>query len=368
MIFLKIYSYDLGIFPYYRNYDFLWVVVLQHLIFLLFVMLGFHIFRVNDNRGDFRNYNLPVSHFWSSEILLIVVFFVYIYLLNNAGLILLSGDYYARQYSDYSSNYFFFSIGILGIVVSLLEGYIVSESWKKLVLLITIFVVCVVPLFLGSRNYTFQVLLYFVYYVYCMISVNRYSRNLYLVLFLLAFYFGGQLVNVLRWYAFDFNMDLAVLQFISDSFNELASYELLVDRLSLGLLSNGVLGYWGFFSDLLSRLIPSFLYSIFGFDRADYYNLSWRVLDPIVWGNSSSLFGVRVGLVGNIHLLIGGWAVPLIGFMYGWLFTLRYYHSLIAVVAVLTIPYGPMAWSYFFIALFFVIIFKILFKWLPSHL
>jgi hypothetical protein len=350
------YLYSIGYYPYNIEYEYLFNAIMHSIIFFIFLWIGIYYFNKKNKLTKKLKYPTKQNY-----LILIIILAINIYIVTSVGFILFSSDYFSRFESNFSSNYQYFCVGLLYIYFNNLENQKIEKGYNLFLQLFILCLIIILNLLTASRNFSFQIIigLLILYFSKSQINLLKIKNILLFYIFFMIPYLAGQFINVVRWYGIDFNLADIVLQFSSDSFNELASYEQVLEKLGINSFGKGVMELDDFLYDLISRLVPSFIYKCLELNRLDYYNQSWLVLEPIIYGTNDALFGIRIGLVGNIHVLLGSVYVPIWGIFYAWLLTRSTYHAIITLTCVSSIAYGPIVIFYLLIGIAFINFYKL---------
>lgn len=330
------YSYT-GFFVDYGNY----LNVLVYYIMFVVVFFG-TLFLSKVNR-------VPVLTN-SSQMIRIALFLfaisVFVKVFQTKSL-LFSGDYYARFDTDLDllSNIMPSVFGIISVSLLKRRSVLDRESGNfNCVVLIVI--VSVISSLGGSRSTIFYVFIALSFHSFRISIGHSYLKPiLYLVVSLIIYYFLGQVYNVVRWYGLDISWDDAIFAVLGDSFPEFRSHSLAYDIVSAGGDENFVpYGLKGWLINLFAYIFPGPVFDLVGLDRGLEFNGLWKnYFEQIFWANGNAAFGIRTGLIGEISLSLGCYAVAVFASLYAFLLRIIRSKTIVTTVLVGTIPYGATA-------------------------
>lgn len=261
-----------------------------------------------------------------------------------SGVSLFSGNYYARFSTD---------LGLLTNIAPTLFCLIALNSlskigWKSVFgfrISAMTALIAAISLLAGSRSTAFFVGVGVLYaysvrsYVYEQRSVPtiKFQR---LMLLLFVIYSIGQLVNAIRWEGLSLTGETVILSILGDSFPEFRSHSYVQSDVGgIGWEYFGILRWMLNFS---AYFFPEVVYNAFDLSRSNVFNMIWtEYFRYIFWGNQEDLFGIRVGLIGEISLALGPVFLIPVAILYAFMLRFAGSHSfVVAVCLISTIPYG----------------------------
>lgn len=347
IIWLRHYLFNKGMFPYDIDYDSLNIALRNESLFILFFIISFVIF----GKGKKETTDSKVSSYSISTVHSVNLFLLFITLVANlytfktTGSVLLTGDYMARWEVKLSATWLYIPQITVAAFFYNIEKRLGEYNKKKIAVYIALFFsIMILNALSGSRSLLFTIILFLLYIFFKHFKTKfNFKFAIKFVVIFSFIYLLGQLYNVVRWYALKFDYLDLILQINADSFPELRSYVAAIDNMGTSY-GNLHFGFLNFCNDFISRILPSFFYDIFGLNRMHYYNSSWtNFLDPIIYGKIISTFGIRIGLVGEIDLLLGFVYIILFAIAYGYLFNIFRCNIVIAVFLIRSIVYGVTA-------------------------
>lgn len=346
---IRPYLYEQGIIPFLSEFEGKNQALGMHLLFLLLLVTAVKHINMKPIKRKI-NYQ-PFSRFEPHRLNL---FFLISLILNDAilisktGMILLSGNYYERMYSSEVRSaafvmlpYIFISLFFFNLDAQ--SSCFIKKHWRQYIILLLIGLS--LDLLAAGRSLAFFCL------TYGMLQLVKHFQNswsnkkitIVICIIFLSAYFIGQIFNVIRWYGQSFSYEQILLEFNSDSFNEMQSYTIAIQNLG-PRYGHYLFGWNCFILDMISRLTPSFIYSTFSLDRLTYWNSTWKVhLQPIFYPNGQQGVedvGIRIGLVGELDLLLGHISFFVFAYIFAWATTRSRYRLVFAACAVYSIPYG----------------------------
>ena len=341
--------FEAGLIPFFFEYRGMGQAIKMHFIFLIAFAI-FAAFFQKTTKQHLSQKN-PLQTFETHGL---NIFLLSVLLLNNiilviqTGPMLFSGNYFERMTSDeYRSAVF---VLLPKILLSVFFFNLSNHSFQFIrkhirtygrMLIIAIGL----DMLTAGRSLTFFAL------IYTMLLATKHLQNIWStkrivftsILVFIGAYILGQIFNVVRWYGFDFSLNQLLLQFNSDAFNELRSYSTAIENLgqAYGSLT---FGWSRFIADIISRILPGFMYSPFSINRLAYWNSSWKEhLQYIFYPGGQQQegdVGIRVGLIGEIDLLLGPVALLIFAFIFAWALTKSRYRLIFGACAIYAIPYG----------------------------
>jgi hypothetical protein len=341
---------ELGIIRWEPEYPMLPTALLWQAIFVVGIYVFYRIFMFLQKDRDRPEIKIAIVNVSEAKIFLYIIIITNIIILLKNGIVLLAGDYQARFEMDASSveklyiPHIFWGLFFLNIFNS-------GIGFKRIISLFKweLFLATALSVLISTRGFAFLVIfsLLYIYIIRSKVKVDyKYTIFRFLPIFF-GVYFIGQLVNVIRKHGLSVEPLEILITLNGDSFNEIRSFASLLLNDGIYALDYGAMDFVG---EFISKIVPSFFYSLVGLNRLDYWNSGWNQLSPLIWGNNEALYGIRFGLVGDLVIYLGKLSIPVFSLLYAYLFTLssRYY-CLFVLYAIYSIPYGALSFAYIFL-------------------
>lgn len=341
--------YEHGLIPALFQYDYANYTAILHLIFIFSFLIFARIFwNTNPKPVEIPTNPFRFNPHHFNLTLLTILLINSTITLYHTGPIIFSANYYERMHSGEIRSaalillpkiiipIFFYNTYTQGI--TFIRKHLKAYSYL-------LFTSIIIDMLSAGRGVAFLV------FCFSLIILTRYLQQRWGALVTIitsslgfvVIYLLGQLFNAIRWYGTNITYNNILLQFNADAFNEMRSYAIGIKNLG-DSYGNYTFGYCNYLSDITSRILPGFLYSLFGFNRLDYWNSSWiNHIQFIFYPHGQQTIenvGIRVGLIGETDFLLGRWSIFIVAAVFAWLLTRSRHKLIYSACAIYAIPYG----------------------------